>query len=261
MDVAAFAGIAASGPLHTPVAVEDEAQFAALFGGDAPLAWDVEAKARTSGHLAPAVRAFFRHGGRRCWVVRVGGPAAAYDVFELPGLARLGPDGIEPAQLRARSEGSWADGLRAAAALEAATLALVDGDGRRFTFAVSRPGALAPGDLVRITSATQVVFFAVGAVGAVAPAPAGSPLPGDRRALLEATAVPGTVTRLLREPPPDATQGQATYRDEVGRERLATAVLRPLAGSRDAVVLELLGDAFAPAAGALVRVDTAAERI
>src|SRR3712207_7471121 len=34
MDVAAFVGFAASGPLHLPVAVEDASQFAALFGAD-----------------------------------------------------------------------------------------------------------------------------------------------------------------------------------------------------------------------------------
>ena len=40
MDVAVFVGFAASGPLHLPVAVEDAAQFAAVFGEDAPLVWD-----------------------------------------------------------------------------------------------------------------------------------------------------------------------------------------------------------------------------
>src|SRR5688500_11275535 len=71
MDIAVFVGFAASGPLHTPVAIESAAQFAAIFGDDAPLAWDERRGAMLQAHLAPTVRAFFRNGGRRCWVVRV----------------------------------------------------------------------------------------------------------------------------------------------------------------------------------------------
>lgn len=71
MDVAVLVGIAAAGPLHVPVAIEDSADFAAIFGEDAPLAWDGARRAGTFAHLGPAVRAFFRNGGRRCWVVRV----------------------------------------------------------------------------------------------------------------------------------------------------------------------------------------------
>ena len=71
MDVAVFVGFAASGPLQTPVALESEAQFEAIFGEDAPLAWDVERGEQIYAYLAPAVRSFFRNGGRRCWVIRV----------------------------------------------------------------------------------------------------------------------------------------------------------------------------------------------
>jgi len=38
LDVAAFVGFAERGPLHTPVAVEDAGQYAALFGGDLQVA-------------------------------------------------------------------------------------------------------------------------------------------------------------------------------------------------------------------------------
>ena len=38
LDVAAFVGFAERGPLHTPVAVEDSGQYAALFGGDLQVA-------------------------------------------------------------------------------------------------------------------------------------------------------------------------------------------------------------------------------
>ena len=71
MDIAVFVGFAASGPLQTPVAIESEQQFAAIFGEDAPLAWDVERGEQVYAHLGPAVRAFFRNGGQRCWIIRV----------------------------------------------------------------------------------------------------------------------------------------------------------------------------------------------
>src|SRR5215218_7086647 len=71
MDVAVLVGFASAGPLHVPVAVESVTQFAAVFGPDAPLAWDAARGVRARAYLGPAVRAFFANGGRRCWVVRV----------------------------------------------------------------------------------------------------------------------------------------------------------------------------------------------
>src|SRR5262245_20554429 len=97
MDIAVFVGFAASGPLQTPVVVESAAQFAAIFGDDAPLAWDRRQCLVLRAYLAPAVRAFFRNGGRRCWVVRVAADKAAGDnslnrarsnYFPFPGMAR-----------------------------------------------------------------------------------------------------------------------------------------------------------------------------
>lgn len=85
MDIAAFVGFAAIGPLHEPVAVEDTQQFAATFGDDVAMAWDAERGETAYGYLAPAVRTFFRNGGRRCWVVRV--PRPSGDVGTLRGLA------------------------------------------------------------------------------------------------------------------------------------------------------------------------------
>ena len=70
MDIAAFVGFAASGPLQLPVAIESEAQFTAIFGEDVALAWDVVRGEQVSSYLGPAVRSFFRNGGRRCWVIR-----------------------------------------------------------------------------------------------------------------------------------------------------------------------------------------------
>ena len=128
MDVTAFVGFAASGPLHVPVAVEDPAAFAELFGADAPLAWDPARGEVQNAHLAPAVRAFFRNGGKRCWVIRVAGAATA-NVFPLPSLVAVAPDGsLHPAFARARSEGSWSDDVRVATALVSELLNVVEFD-------------------------------------------------------------------------------------------------------------------------------------
>lgn len=62
-------------------------------------------------HLGQAVEAFFRNGGRRCWVVRVADRVQAQtNRFALPGLIRA--DNGQPALAQARSAGSWSDGLR-----------------------------------------------------------------------------------------------------------------------------------------------------
>ncbi len=71
MDIVLFVGFAAAGPLHTPVRLEDAAQFAAKFGTDVELGWDDQRDEVVYGYLGMTVRAFFRNGGRRCWVVRV----------------------------------------------------------------------------------------------------------------------------------------------------------------------------------------------
>src|SRR5215216_6306900 len=60
MDVAVFVGFAASGPINCPVAIEDSAQFAEIFGQDAALAWNVERGQSAHAYLGPTVRDFFR---------------------------------------------------------------------------------------------------------------------------------------------------------------------------------------------------------
>jgi hypothetical protein len=117
MDVALFVGFAAEGPLHVPVAVESGAEYAAVFGDDAVVAWDGARGEPVYAHLGPAVRAFFRNGGRRAWVVRVAGNTASANAFPVPGLLRLGEHGLMPALAQARSAGSWSDSLRTSAAL------------------------------------------------------------------------------------------------------------------------------------------------
>jgi hypothetical protein len=116
MDIAAFVGFAASGPVHLPVAVESIAAFEAVFGGRAPLAWDPRRGETVCAQLAPAVRAFFRGGGRRCWVVRVA-DAPTFNFFPLAGLARISGGTMTPAFARSRAAGSWSDALRVAPAV------------------------------------------------------------------------------------------------------------------------------------------------
>jgi hypothetical protein len=114
MDIAAFVGFAASGPLDIPVPVEDAARFLEIFGQDQPLAWDPQRGEMAHAQLPPAVRSYFRNGGQRCWIVRVADNASAQaNEFMLSGLLRTGAGTTiyEAAWAQARSEGSWSDDL------------------------------------------------------------------------------------------------------------------------------------------------------
>jgi hypothetical protein len=200
MDIAFFAGFAASGPLHTPVAVESAAQFEAIFGDDAPLAWDGRRGATLRAYLAPAVRAFFRNGGRRCWVMRVarqkagdGSPLdrARANYFPIPGMARAAftPDGetitrVTPAFARARSEGSWSDGLRVSATLESRPFQVIgavqkSGDDLIVELERVAPNELATGDLLRLSfgQGAETLMLVVRDIEFIAP----SPLSGSSR--------------------------------------------------------------------------------
>ena len=169
MDITAFVGLAAAGPLHTPVPVEDIAEFRDIFGPDLPLAWDEELGAMQYAHLSTAVFAFFRNGGKRCWVVRVAGKATS-NQFILPGLIRA--DTFQPAVACARSEGSWADNLRMGTVLQSQALSVL-------AFAAVEPllqvdiaansSSLTPGDMVQLTfgSAELALYLTVSSVTAV----------------------------------------------------------------------------------------------
>jgi len=148
MDVAVLVGFASTGPLHLPVAVESVGQYAAVFGADAPLAWDATRGERVSAYLGPAVRAFFANGGRRCWVIRTARSAALEAAWRgiglsaagaLPGVARTNRHAVPgvlavstaqagaslaPAVALSRCEGSWSDGLRVSSALQQRSLAI-----------------------------------------------------------------------------------------------------------------------------------------
>jgi hypothetical protein len=177
MDIALFAGFAASGPVHVPVVIEDAAEFAAIFGADAPLARDPVRGGVVRAHLGPAVRAFFRNGGTRCWVVRVAG-AASSNFFPVPGLARAAAGRITPAFARAASPGSWSDGQRVGAAAIVRPLdfdpprprgALLDVDLR-----VEPRTDLALGDLLQLRAGDRFGVLPVTELASAAASPPGS---------------------------------------------------------------------------------------
>jgi hypothetical protein len=174
MDVAVFVGFAAAGPLHRPVPVESIGQFEMIFGADAQLAWDTARGEAVYAYLAPAVRAFFRNGGRRGWIIRVAG-AAQVSYFPIPGLAQASFDdarqlaALRPAFARARSAGSWADGLVVGTSLLSQSVALTveSLDPPAFRVTLTSPNDLAVGDLLRVTfEAGYVLFCAVSSIEA-----------------------------------------------------------------------------------------------
>ncbi|RKH81320.1 hypothetical protein D7Y21_30445, partial [Corallococcus sp. AB045] len=181
MDVAAFVGFAASGPLHVPVVVEDVADFEAVFGSAPLLAWDAERGEPVHAQLESAVRAFFRNGGQRCWVVRVAGPEALANSFPVPGLLRRSARGeLSPALARARSEGSWSDAVQVAASITVEPLELLERpalDGQ-VVLTVTAPGGVAVGDLLRVHFGGTGVMLLVAVESVEMPgrAPTGTPV-------------------------------------------------------------------------------------
>src|SRR5512138_2587696 len=129
LDVACFVGFSESGPLHQPVRISSIAQFEMIFGDDLNLAWDSDRGEQVYAYLAPAVRAFFRNGGRVAWIIRVAGKAQT-DYFPISGLLQVAFDSfgkvnsIRPAYAQARSPGSWADAIRVSATLMSRSVVL-----------------------------------------------------------------------------------------------------------------------------------------
>ena len=74
------------------------------------LAWDEVRGESVYAYLAPAVRAFFRNGGRRCWIIRVAAQARS-NHFPITGVMHIDFDDsgpmadVKPAFAQARSEG------------------------------------------------------------------------------------------------------------------------------------------------------------
>jgi hypothetical protein len=291
MDIAVFVGFAASGPLQTPVAVESEVQFAAIFGGDAPLAWDLERGEQVHAHLGPAIRAFFRNGGQRCWVIRVARQTstteqplnrARYNYFPIPYLARAefnanGQIGsITPAFARGRSEGSWSDAIRVSSALLSRPIQ-VDGsltlNGSNYVVHIVRDPSnpLAIGEMLRLVYETAgvSVLLAVESITSEQPSPATAPVLNvtSRRAVWLLSLV-----KDIASPPPNTPVKAAVFTRESISSPLATddsiaafetvydAVLSPDQTTLlidDRITLKLVNCplADAPQPGALVRID------
>jgi hypothetical protein len=153
MDIAVFVGFASAGPLDYPVVIEDPAHFFDIFGDDVLLAWDASRSEAVHAYLAPAVRAFFRNGGRRCWVIRVAGEKAETDEFPIPGLAQVDDEGLSPAFLRGRSPGSWFDAFDCATALSVRNMEMASVPASGFATLnayLSTPDDLSAGDLLRL---------------------------------------------------------------------------------------------------------------
>jgi hypothetical protein len=153
MDIAAFVGFTASGPLDQPVAVESIADFEEIFGSDLPIAGGSGPNQPAYAYLPSAVRAFFRNGGRRCWVVRVAGASAETNSFPVPGLYVLQDGAVAPALAPARSEGSWSDGFLPGIALNSHAVIATSFTSNPYTvgLALQAPDEVAPGDLLRLT--------------------------------------------------------------------------------------------------------------
>jgi hypothetical protein len=184
MDIAVFVGFASAGPLHMPVVVEDEAEFQEIFGDDLPLAWDAQRGEQLRAHLGPAVRAFFRNGGRRCWIVRVAGDASEStevdrpetDFFPIPGLLELTGEELRPAFARARSPGAWFDSFRVGAALSSKSIIVVTVDSGLASLEVilASPEDLQAGDLLRLRFSDENLLAFV-LVGSISVPPKSSP--------------------------------------------------------------------------------------
>jgi hypothetical protein len=165
MDIAGFVGFAAAGPINVPVAVEEPARFHDIFREDLILARDDRSRQPVYAELPAAVRAFFRNGGVRCWIVRVAGKEAVENRFVLPGLLTAVPSlpGVGAALAFARSPGSWSDGLLANTSLGLTPL-IVSATSVPPGFTVS---GVQSGDLLRLEYGGDIVAF--------------QPVPDDRR--------------------------------------------------------------------------------
>src|SRR5947207_243190 len=223
MDIAVFIGFAASGPLQIPVAVESEAQFQAIFGDDAPLAWDLERGEQLYAYLGPAVRAFFRNKGQRCWVIRVAKQSpnnekdqnfARYNYFPISALARaeFDKDGnflrVMPAFSRARAEGSWSDSMQVGAALFARPAQIagrIERDGGTYRLWVKRsPGdEFSKGELLQLDfDDKRIVFLAVTDINSAMTSPPFSPPSSGQLVELKSTKAIWLKRVTSADPPP-----------------------------------------------------------
>ena len=267
MDVACFVGFAASGPLQRPVRVESAAQFEMIFGSDTPLAWNEARGEIASAYLAPAVRAFFRNGGRRAWIIRVASDAQI-DHFPLTSLLQvtfddLGAAQIRPAYAPARSAGSWADVLHVCTSLLARTVVLtpIALDPPQFDVTLTSPNDLQIGDLLRVTFKTGSILMCV--VNAIEPSTTSPLQPRQYRVTCDKAI---WFKSSWQQPPTSANGLTYTFTSRAMSAAItATVPLQPFsplnldwptASQQTAIKLDLdLAYIAAPPIGSLLRVD------
>ena len=140
LDVAALIGLAERGPVNTPVAVDDPAHFAAIFG-----------RALPGLHLPLAVRLFFANGGRRCVTLRcVDHVNVRTTRLLLPGLRAVRGNSRRQVRIAARNPGSWGNRLQLRLQLIQRPVALgVDPVSRKLRIPPDRPAVGATLRLVR----------------------------------------------------------------------------------------------------------------
>jgi hypothetical protein len=162
MDVCAFVGVAPRGPARTLETLPDGRVVRRRSSAVAVESWDDYVRLYGAfegpGRLPYAVSAFFDQGGRRAYVVRIvhdyGGPDDDASVASAP---------LGPVRLRARNEGFWGDGLRAALSFSARPLTFDPAGSSTTTLALPADSALAAGSLLRIGAALRVVSQVVDA--------------------------------------------------------------------------------------------------
>jgi hypothetical protein len=202
MDIAVFVGFAASGPLQRPVMVEDTTRFEEIFGADLPLANETGSKQSVNAYLPSAVRAFFRNGGRRCWVIRVAGAGAIANQFPLPGVFEIQGHTLTRAHAEARSEGSWSDNLAVGAALRSQFIEVASfaGDPHAVGLLLSASDDVVSGDLLKFTYGTvgEVLWFFV---DSVTPVTIASPPPGSKRGRMVTVQGQNVFSQLPGSPP------------------------------------------------------------
>jgi hypothetical protein len=204
MDIAALVGFAASGPLDLPVMVEDIAQFEEIFGDDLVLASGSDSAQPVYAYLPSAVRAFFRNGGKRCWVIRVADAKTAESgMFPLAGLFSLKSGALTQAFASARSPGSWSDSLVASLFLRShpVVVSSFSTDSTEVILALNSTGEVTAGDLLRFTfpGTDNVYWFFVDSVTAMGNT---SPPSTRRGQMVSATATTRFWETLTSTPPP-----------------------------------------------------------
>jgi len=286
MDVAVFVGFASSGPLHIPVAVEDVAEFTRIFGPDAPLAWEKERGEQLYAYLGPAVRAFFRNGGRRCWIIRVADEKQAqYNYFPIPGLARatIAKDGtiseISPAFARARSEGSWSDSLEVASTLlngpiEVLNVALDPPTGPeaglprvKATVRPPSPGDISIGDLLQLTYREHgyVVMTPIRRIETLTDQNGSPPSPAAWRERAPQRLTCGTPLWFRAAPPSEVLSPPAEATVSIFRADSSSSTISVLSWSAadDGTLTLFLDTSFenSPEPGSVIRLDAGSSRL